>query len=374
MPKKLNHEEYIENLKNNRHKIFESIDILSKYESMSNHLLIKDKYGICKIRPQNLLMGDTPTIQSAVNKTEYFLNMVKEFNPNILNDVDYFIEYKSMKQDIEIKSKFGLCKMQPMSILAGSQISIRCAIDKVEYIKNSIKIKYPLLYDKILEYGNYIGYNKYMKIRTRYGWCNIKPADLLNGKCPSIASALDKNLYFKNRAFEIHGDKYDYSKVDYISMDDKITIICKIHGKFKQLPSAHLYGYGCIDCGFENSNGGGTGGYNKTNAERNIDIWKDIKAKVYTVKCSNEDELFYKIGITTKFDTIDRFKCGFPYNIEILYNINTNLYDAVYIESFLHDTFNEMSYKPTIKFGGWTECFSELDLCFIENKYGVKLE
>ena len=50
---------------------------------------------------------------------------------------------------------------------------------------------------------------------------------------------------------EIHGDKYDYSKVNYNHSQEKISIICKIHGEFLQKPSKHLEKHGCNECGIE---------------------------------------------------------------------------------------------------------------------------
>jgi len=46
----------------------------------------------------------------------------------------------------------------------------------------------------------------------------------------------------------IHFDTYDYSKVEYIGALDKVTIICKTHGPFEQLPSNHKSGQGCPEC------------------------------------------------------------------------------------------------------------------------------
>lgn len=53
---------------------------------------------------------------------------------------------------------------------------------------------------------------------------------------------------FIKKAFEIHGDKYDYSLVDYVNNYTKIIIICSVHGEFEQFPSAHLQGKGCMKC------------------------------------------------------------------------------------------------------------------------------
>lgn len=46
-----------------------------------------------------------------------------------------------------------------------------------------------------------------------------------------------------------HGDKYDYSKVNYISSNSPVTIICPEHGEFTQVAKNHLYGQGCPKCG-----------------------------------------------------------------------------------------------------------------------------
>ena len=50
------------------------------------------------------------------------------------------------------------------------------------------------------------------------------------------------------KAREIHGDKYDYSKVEYTNAHTKVCIICPIHGEFWQKPYNHLQGRGCQEC------------------------------------------------------------------------------------------------------------------------------
>lgn len=56
---------------------------------------------------------------------------------------------------------------------------------------------------------------------------------------------------FIQKAKAVHGDKYDYSKVDYVNAKTKVSIICPKHGEFFQRPSEHLKGYGCFVCGHE---------------------------------------------------------------------------------------------------------------------------
>jgi hypothetical protein len=54
--------------------------------------------------------------------------------------------------------------------------------------------------------------------------------------------------YFVTKAQKVHGDKYDYSKVDYIHSEKKVIILCSRHGEFLQTASEHLQGSGCIVC------------------------------------------------------------------------------------------------------------------------------
>ncbi len=50
----------------------------------------------------------------------------------------------------------------------------------------------------------------------------------------------------------IHGDTYNYQKVKFERIDKLITILCKIHGEFKQLPYIHKQGSGCPTCAGQN--------------------------------------------------------------------------------------------------------------------------
>ena len=54
---------------------------------------------------------------------------------------------------------------------------------------------------------------------------------------------------FINDAIAIHGDRYDYSLVEYHNNKTPVKVICPIHGVFEQKPNQHLSGQGCPDCG-----------------------------------------------------------------------------------------------------------------------------
>ena len=52
-----------------------------------------------------------------------------------------------------------------------------------------------------------------------------------------------------SRFIDVHGSKYDYSKVVYADMNFKVTIICPEHGEFKQTPAKHINRkHGCPRC------------------------------------------------------------------------------------------------------------------------------
>ena len=69
--------------------------------------------------------------------------------------------------------------------------------------------------------------------------------------CPKCSNRGLNTEEIVEKFHEVHGDKYDYSKVVYNKMHDKVTIICPKHGEFLQTPSKHIRGQGCPQCGIE---------------------------------------------------------------------------------------------------------------------------
>jgi hypothetical protein len=67
-------------------------------------------------------------------------------------------------------------------------------------------------------------------------------------KC-AIEEATFTTEYFVQKAKEVHGDLYDYSKItEYKNSYTKVKIICHQHGEFLQNPAEHLRGSKCPDC------------------------------------------------------------------------------------------------------------------------------
>ena len=46
----------------------------------------------------------------------------------------------------------------------------------------------------------------------------------------------------------VHGNKYDYSKVEYVGATRQVLILCPVHGQFLQRSGSHLEGTGWINC------------------------------------------------------------------------------------------------------------------------------
>jgi hypothetical protein len=72
-------------------------------------------------------------------------------------------------------------------------------------------------------------------------------------KCGNIKISQSKKYTiheFIEKSKEIHGEKYDYSKSEYIDSQTDVIIICPEHGEFSQIPTNHMKGSGCPKCSY----------------------------------------------------------------------------------------------------------------------------
>ena len=102
-------------------------------------------------------------------------------------------------------------------------------------------------YDNVNYITNYIPVIIICKI---HGEFLQKPLDHLLGKqCKKCSKVYSPTtIEFIERSKQIHGDKYDYTKTYYDKCDVPVIIFCNEHGEFKQTPSGHLSGSGCSKC------------------------------------------------------------------------------------------------------------------------------
>ena len=157
---------------------------------------------------------------------------------------------------------------------------------------------------------------------------------------------------FLEKSRLLHGDKYDYSQVEYNYVHDNVTIICPLHGEFRQSVTGHITGSGCRECG---RNLWGSENYFKRNPEM-----KDIPCTLYLVKMVHEDsgEGFIKVGLT-RSSVEQRFKrasCK-EYRATPIIEVFGSFYWCSMKEACLLKKYKHHKYTPARKFSGSSECF-----------------
>ena len=117
-------------------------------------------------------------------------------------------------------------------------------IEKAKLVHGDNKYDYSLV-----NYKN--SGTKVIIICQEHGEFQQTPNNHLHGGygCSKCSGTCKSNTgEFVERCIKIHGDLYDYSKVNYINNITKTTIICQEHGEFQQTPKSHLKGAGCGKC------------------------------------------------------------------------------------------------------------------------------
>lgn len=170
--------------------------------------------------------------------------------------------------------------------------------------------------------------------------------DLLNYGAPQITTCTEKFKLFKHKANLKHNYKYSYIKFDYKNGKQKINILCKEHGIFKQAIEGHLEGNGCPKCKKVC-----TPSKNYTNNHSNKNVI------IYIVELNNDSEKFIKIGVTSR---LKRRLSGFlPYTPTILKIYDGYTFKEAHdIEKYLNKNFNEFKYTPIQDISGKTECYN----------------
>lgn len=91
---------------------------------------------------------------------------------------------------------------------------------------------------------------------------------------------------------KVHGNKYDYSKVNYTIMREDVCIICPKHGEFFKSPYAHMRGQGCPECTKERSR--------RYTPEQILKMFKKVHGNRYDYSKSKITTLNAKILIICK--------------------------------------------------------------------------
>ena len=128
----------------------ESLEVVGRYKGISKPILVKDKYGVCEIQSAGRLFKYSPNILTSINKTEYFMNVLKEKYPEIHEKITPLSEYEAAKKQMLFEDKFGVISTTPDALLAGHCPNIRSAVDRKIYFYNMLKDIYGDKYDFII--------------------------------------------------------------------------------------------------------------------------------------------------------------------------------------------------------------------------------
>ena len=200
-----------------------------------------------------------------MDKTELFIEKAKRCQ--LKNTYDYSkVNYINAKINVIIICPYhGEFNQTPNKHLNGygckkcsnENTSKRLKILWEDYMKELLNIhnnKYD--YSKVIWNGVD---NKIVIVCPKHGDFEMRPACHKKGRGCQKCSKENKIQYnklstdeFINKSIISHGNIYDYSKTKYEGADKYLTIICKKHGEFNQIPSNH-YKYGCRKCSNENN-------------------------------------------------------------------------------------------------------------------------
>lgn len=206
--------------------------------------------------------GRLAVAESKRKTTDQFIAKAHEIHGNRYDYSLVKYERNSIKVSI-ICRKHGPFEQTPSDHLSGygcSQCGIESRIElrtksTEEFIVDAIKVHGNRYDYGLVEYLN--GNENVTIICSEHGAFVQKPSKHLSGsgcyQCGLIASADAKRSNkeeFIAKAKMIHGDRYDYSLVEYVRNSEKVTMICPDHGPFEQIPNDHIgqQASGCPDC------------------------------------------------------------------------------------------------------------------------------
>lgn len=188
--------------------------------------------------------------------TQEFKEKLFKINPNI----EVLGEYKDSKTLIKVKCNICGYEWKDTSSHLYKRDCRNCRKEKLRKSKEQKFIqKACTIHNNKYNYNNvhFLTLNQKVKIICPiHGEFEQSPNIHLQGcGCPKCSHRSFKysNEEWINKVKKIHNNKYDYSKVQYINKETPVCIICPKHGEFWQRAESHLLGCGCEKCGKESS-------------------------------------------------------------------------------------------------------------------------
>jgi very-short-patch-repair endonuclease len=209
----------------------------SLVEYIRSDIKVKIKFNniIYEQIPTSHLLGKCPENLNSKLTTDTFISKARIIHGD---KYDYsLVDYINSSTKVKIIFNGITYEQKPEGHLIGK--CPECMVKKsntYDFIKKS-----KLIHDDKYDYSlvNYINNSTKVKIILNDIIYEQTPAKHLSGKCPELVR--NKKINFIERSKIIHGDKYDYSLVNYNGIEDKVKIIYN-NEVYDVLPYSHLLG------------------------------------------------------------------------------------------------------------------------------------
>ena len=261
MSKKLTTEEFIEKAR----KVHGDKYNYSKVEYVNSNVkvcIICTEHGEFWQTPSSHLQSRACPKCSYIERSINLKNSGEDFIKKAIekhgNKYDYSkTKYVDCETEVTIICpEHGEFEMKPKYHINGSGCPLCSEISKTG--KHSIRKDTKTFVQELKEiYGDRLDYSEIVYINAKTNvWITdkelnyryqITPTKLLSRGLRKTIETSEKDFISESK--EIHGDRYDYSRVDFKGMYTKVCIVCPEHGEFWQTPHNHLTGYGCEKCG-----------------------------------------------------------------------------------------------------------------------------
>jgi hypothetical protein len=286
------------------------------------------------------------------------------------NTYDYsLVIYENSHKHVNIICKtHGSFTQKPYAHLNGqgcpSCAQTSLGLDKRKNLK-SLKEQFKTVHGNKFNYDEVVYKNNYTAIKI---YCNKHkcyftqtPKSHLKSDIGGCKDCIAEHLKitYKKKSYEdfvrqaelIYNTYYQY-RFDTFVYRLNVDVICPVHGEFSTTQKKFLNSYGCSVC--HPKKYVDTIAFTKTNY---VTLCENTGSNLYLIKLSNDNEIFYKIGISNnpkrRFKFFDK-----KYKVEVLSLLYLKDVSTIWdLEKQFHKTFKSFKYKPNNKFHGDNECF-----------------
>lgn len=200
---------------------FKDLEIVSEYKGFRKPILLQDEFGILETTPCKLTRVKKLGISSAKDKTAYFKAKLSAVQP----DLKVLGEYVGALTKILVRDKYGECMCFPNSLLLGKKPTIQTAINQTEYFIAKSREVHGDKYDYTKTKYEYSELN-IVVICPEHGRFRQEARHHLAGcGCPKCANSGGGDEFIRKVKSLSGGFSFDFSKVEYINIDTPVIII-----------------------------------------------------------------------------------------------------------------------------------------------------